>query len=224
MISFVGCNSGNGNSIQVPAHKPGDVLLMFAFQRNYTSTINNPLVPSSWISAGIATSGYSGDIRPGCTLGYKVAETSQEVSGTWTQAEFLVCAVYRSDNVLKPILGLYNSTVDKQMNFVFEGVNDKTSQSGLSFPVYFMIGQIGGTYTFAANISPWVKRHDNQSGLAPAWVFDAGTTYQTLANVTAISSIDSSYWTPKAKVVLCELGSYPVVNAPVSPFTQDVLQ
>lgn len=86
-ISLIGSSSGV-NSATMPAHQTGDLLLIYAFRDGSTTP---PTSVAGWTN--ILTNGAnscSGAFR------YKIATSSSEVTGTWTNATGLIVLVYRS--------------------------------------------------------------------------------------------------------------------------------
>lgn len=93
-ISFIGQATG-ANSVTLPSHQSGDVILIFAF--NETS-LTVPSLASGWTSI-TTNSGNTCAFR----LGYLVAGSSSEVSGTWTNATGCIAHVYRGADNADPI-------------------------------------------------------------------------------------------------------------------------
>ncbi|NGQ93377.1 hypothetical protein G5V65_21045 [Rhodobacter sp. HX-7-19] len=80
------------NSLTMPSHAAGDLLLMFAYRDGSTTA---PALPAGWTdlnNGGTATNS--------CRIAYKIAASGSEVSGTWTNATSLICLVYRSDGII----------------------------------------------------------------------------------------------------------------------------
>lgn len=93
-ISFVGAATGT-TSATLPAHAAGDVLLAFAHRDGNTTA---PSLPAGWTDLGS-----SGANVNSSRIGYKVAASSGETSGTWTNATGLVVLVYRGCAAGDPI-------------------------------------------------------------------------------------------------------------------------
>jgi hypothetical protein len=89
-VSFVGAASAESTSLTLPAHQTGDLLVMVALRSTSTA---NTLTPSGWLQVGSNT-GLNTD---SLVVSWKIATSAAEVSGTWTNASFLLCAVYRDD-------------------------------------------------------------------------------------------------------------------------------
>ena len=97
-VSFVGSASAEATSLTLPAHQAGDLLVMLAGR---TGSTGPPSIPAGWRFATQSSgSGVSPPAIAG-SVGWKIASSSAEVSGTWTNASALICAVIRdSDNIL----------------------------------------------------------------------------------------------------------------------------
>lgn len=93
-ISFVGSATGT-TSATLPTHASGDVLIAFAHRDGNTTA---PSLPAGWTDLGS-----SGANVNSSRIGYKVAASSGETSGTWTNATGLVVLVYRGCNTTDPI-------------------------------------------------------------------------------------------------------------------------
>ena len=91
-ISFVGAASAQATSVTLPTHQAGDLLILWAWR--YGSFIS-PTIPAGWAVALIGTGSATAD-RTLLTC-YKIAASSSETSGTWTNATVVTCAVYRDD-------------------------------------------------------------------------------------------------------------------------------
>lgn len=106
-VSFVGSASAEAASLTLPAHQAGDLILIFAGR---TGSTGPPSVPSGWRFA--TQSGVSGATPPSlaASIGWKIAASSAETSGTWTSASMLLAAVIRDDANLLVIGGIGKTT------------------------------------------------------------------------------------------------------------------
>ncbi len=86
-ISRVGSGSTQATTITIPSHQPGDMIVISA-NRN-SSTL--PTVPAGWVAYSVS-SGIAATV-----VGWKIATSSSETSGTWTNASSLHVAVYRGN-------------------------------------------------------------------------------------------------------------------------------
>jgi hypothetical protein len=86
-ITRIGASAGDGTTITIPVgHQAGDLLVIFAFRSATTS----PTTPAGWTAVTGLSSGASA-----FRLGWKLAISNADTSGTWTSATGLVCHVYR---------------------------------------------------------------------------------------------------------------------------------
>jgi len=81
-ISIVGSATNLGNTITMPTHAAGDLLVLFAYNDGLSTAVT---LPSGWVErTGLALGGV-GYVR----IGYKYAQSSAETSGTWTNADHI---------------------------------------------------------------------------------------------------------------------------------------
>lgn len=86
-ISRIGQNSAASTTVSIPAHVAGDLLLFFAYRSSSATVITVPGGVTSLSSVAANTNASA--------VGYKIASSSSETSGTWTNAESLIVVVYR---------------------------------------------------------------------------------------------------------------------------------
>lgn len=87
-ISYVSSASAAGNTVAMPTHQAGDLILVFAYRND------NASAPS--IGSGFSNiHGTGGGNTNGSRLAYKWAMSSSESVGTWTNATEIVVHVYR---------------------------------------------------------------------------------------------------------------------------------
>lgn len=101
-ISFVGSATGTNSIASMPSHQAGDLLLFFAFRDGSTTA------PS--LASGMTNVGTAGANSCAARIGYLVASSASEVSGTWNNATSLICHVYRGVNIQNPTGVSYFST------------------------------------------------------------------------------------------------------------------
>lgn len=95
-LSFVGANSAAATTVAIPAHAAGDLILMFAFDDDFVMSESS--VPAGW------TLGNGGFVNPGVwKWAYRIAVDGTTTSGTWADADELVCLVYRGIDTADPI-------------------------------------------------------------------------------------------------------------------------
>jgi surface protein len=90
-ITYVGQANGN-TSATLPAHQVGDLILAFIFRDGNTTA---PAIPSgeNWTSIQVA----GANVTSG-RIAYKVAASTSEATGTWTNASRCLFLVYRNAN------------------------------------------------------------------------------------------------------------------------------
>lgn len=94
-IQFIASNQTAGTTAAIPAHQTGDLLVVFAYR---TGTNAQAALPAGWTN--VHNTGLNmNSIR----VGYKVAASSGEVSGTWTSANHLHVSVFRGQSTSNPI-------------------------------------------------------------------------------------------------------------------------
>lgn len=86
MPSWVdGGMNGSGSSVTIPPHQIGDLLVIVAVDDGTTI----PSLPTGW------TSVYTSSTTCGRRVGYKIATSTSDSSGTWTGANRMACGVWR---------------------------------------------------------------------------------------------------------------------------------
>jgi surface protein len=92
-ITYIGEATGT-TSATLPAHQAGDLILGFAF-RDGSNTL--PTQPTGWTQ--IDTRSLTIFNPSSARVGYKVAASSSETTGTWTNASTVIFLVYRGVNI-----------------------------------------------------------------------------------------------------------------------------
>jgi hypothetical protein len=88
-ISVEASASASSDSLTLPSHQAGDLLVMLAATTARTSITH----PSGWRRFGGRSGGFGHN-----SLSAKRAASSSETSGTWSNAEGLICAVLRDSD------------------------------------------------------------------------------------------------------------------------------
>lgn len=94
-VSRIGADSADGTSVTIPTHQAGDLLLFWSFRDGSNST---PTIPVDLTTLETNTSNSAGS-----ALAYKLAASSSETSGTWTNGTEVAVAVYRGVDQTNPI-------------------------------------------------------------------------------------------------------------------------
>lgn len=175
------------NTLTMPAHQAGDLLLTFAWNDNSATA---PTIPSGWVTrfnVGAAT----GTV----VCGYKIAQSNAESFGTWTNADHVSVSVW---------YGSANTTI--QPHFVSGGSSTSTTMSWAL--------QTAGTFQQGAEdqvLVAWGANRNTTNNLAQTLgaltnLFDQGdgTNFQvavkyqlartTIWSATSITLATSSFW------------------------------
>jgi len=92
-----GAASAGATSVTLPTHVTGDLIIVFAYRDGNTT---QPTLPAGFT----AISNAAGANTNSATLGYKVAASGSETSGTWTNASAIMAVVIAGQNA-SPIGG-----------------------------------------------------------------------------------------------------------------------
>jgi hypothetical protein len=114
-ISRISSASAASDSVTLGTHASGDMILIFAYNDGANTA---PSLPTGWLNINNATGSTSGT-----RIGYKIAQSASETSGTWTNADGLIAIVYRSDaGLVIPTLAGFNSGTSTTVNYSAFGV------------------------------------------------------------------------------------------------------
>lgn len=111
-ISIVGSATNLGNTITMPTHAAGDLLVLFAYNDGASTAVT---LPTGWVErAGLALGGV-GYIR----IGYKYAQSNAETSGTWTNADHIFAISMRggANTLLFPNFVVSNTGTSATINY-----------------------------------------------------------------------------------------------------------
>lgn len=81
-------NSNEAATVTIPMHQVGDLIIVWAWRDGSTT---NPTIPGGWTTITSTTDGTTCSI----SMGWKIATSSGETSGTWTNATSTAAAVFR---------------------------------------------------------------------------------------------------------------------------------
>jgi hypothetical protein len=90
----VAASISSTNSMTLPTHASGNYIFMFAYRDGFNTA---PTVPGGW--AALTATGLVGSNTNSAVLAYKIAASSGETSGTWTNATGLVCQVISGGSI-----------------------------------------------------------------------------------------------------------------------------
>lgn len=118
-LSYVGSATGK-NTLTMPAHQVGDLLMMFAYR---DGNVTAPTVPTGWRVWGTA----AGANLNSSVGAYKIAKTTSETSGTWTNATALEVQVYRGHGGLGGVATNGGASTTVTYGALTMGVSDGSS-------------------------------------------------------------------------------------------------
>ena len=178
-ISFIGQATGTTSITTMPTHQAGDLIIIFAYRAGSTSA---PTKPSGYTSKATNTAASVVNAAQAAVVGFKLAASSSETSGTWTNASRIVCHVYRGVDQTIPLGGY--STYDIGNNGVETTLTYEActlqKTDGTSWLAAFA-GSIGtsgtgtddppGTMVNRSTLasSNYVAGHDTGTGLSANW-------------------------------------------------------
>lgn len=197
MTTLVGTATASATTVTVPAHQAGDLILIFAMHGG-SGTL--PTVPTGYT---LVLAKANGTVL-GTRSGYKIATSSSDTSGTWTNATEICCHVYRpaAGNVLAIGASAFNSSTTNTVNYPAltllrtDGTSwvagfaacGNTSET-ISTPPSGMTNEssiTGASYAAAG--------HDTEGGVS-SWsstsVTTTGTAVASVSNVIEIMSLPS---------------------------------
>ena len=143
-VSFVGSASAEATSLTLPAHQAGDLIVMLAGRTGSASAIT---VPTGWFGA-VARGASSASPALFLVVAWKIATSSAEVSGTWTDASATQAVVVRDTlNYIVPggaIFWFINNSVSVFYESLFAvGSSTSINSSGMrglsSFVMRFVV-------------------------------------------------------------------------------------
>jgi hypothetical protein len=113
-VSYVSQASAAANTLTLPSHQAGDLLVMLAMRYSSPSP---GTIPSTWVPRWLGQHNGSFVISH-LAVAYRIAASSAETSGTWTNFTHLLCAVYRDDaNYLVLNAPMYNRGTGTSVTF-----------------------------------------------------------------------------------------------------------
>jgi len=172
-ISRISSAAAATSSVTLGTHAAGDLLMAFSFNDGATTV---PALPSGWINHGTV----SGSLTA-YRIGYKIAASSSETSGTWTSADGLIVVVYRGGTgcIVQPGFANGNSGTSTTLRYsAFAAANDREGAADRWFAGFaamrldtnaienpptnmsFVVGQVGTGWEMAwhdsnATLTSW---------------------------------------------------------------------
>jgi hypothetical protein len=156
-VTVVSSQFANGDTLTMPSHQAGDLLIAIA-HRNANTTI--PTEPAGWFTHFTA-----GANNQGARIASKYATSSSESFGAWTNAEQVLVVVCRSDDGKGVYLNATNSA----------GANS----TSISYPALAFSTVANNSTMFFGFVG--VKVNDSNADTAPSGMTNIGS----LAGVSA---------------------------------------
>jgi hypothetical protein len=118
------------SSMTLSTHDTGDLIIIGTRRLNNTP----PDLPSGWTNIEA-----SGSDTHSIRVGYKIAASSSETSGTWTNAAGIYCHIFRGVNTSDPIGGIGTVSAGSSATGVANGVTFEVTD-GTSWAVCCVFG------------------------------------------------------------------------------------
>lgn len=124
MISYIGGSAVLAATITIPAgHQAGDLIIIWAFRDGSTT---NPTIPAGWTNLTNTLDTTLGS----ASCGWKLAGSSAETSGTWTNASHLCVVVFREVDPVNPLGAIATSNgVSTTVTYAARTLKDTSSLS-----------------------------------------------------------------------------------------------
>lgn len=84
-VTYSGSNIAQATTVTIPTHNPGDMIVIWA----YSQAITIPTKPSGWTTIDSNAANSNSAIGA-----YRIATTDSHTSGTWTNAQYVISAVF----------------------------------------------------------------------------------------------------------------------------------
>lgn len=185
-ITYIASTYTNGNTATIPSHQVGDLIVIIAAR----SGSNTPPTIDPSFTTLDASLGGSGSAAG--AIGYKIAASNSEVSGTWANANAMTAAVYRNVDATTPIpvrsknanwAGAINypaltlTVTDSSSRVVAYGFHRSATASFASAPgatstrlTYTNGSTIGvGLYDTNVGVASWSSTNQSVSGTSNAY-------------------------------------------------------
>lgn len=191
-IQQIGTWATGSTTVTMPAHQAGDLLIACVFRDGGTVT-----PPAGWtLLLTNGQSSFQGSIY------WKIAASSSEVSGTWTNATDLAIGVYRNANNANPFGG--TSTATGSSGTLAKGAVTPVVTDGTSWFLLFAMCRVTTqTPNYSGN---WTQRatRENATATSEIWVADSNAP---LAAAPAGGSIVTGG--QSCSIICCEIRSHP---------------
>lgn len=193
--TFVDAQVANATSVAIPSHQIGDLLLIFAFRNGGNSVPATPAA-SGTVPAWAPLSRVAGSDSASANISYFVATATNHTSGTWSNANTIIAAVYRG-----AALGTQLYTIAKSATVSYPSIS-LTRTDGTSLVLGFGGSKTASTASMAVSPSgmsnritsantPAAALHDTSSGVS-SWLGGSITASANDSYITFVLELVST--------------------------------
>ena len=162
-IMVVGQIGAMAATVGMPAHQAGDIILVSVLGGTTPATI-----PAGYTEIGNGNVVIGSPMKVTVRTGYKIAATNTETVGTWTNANYIVVAVFRAANGKGTFIGTtaeYNQ-IASDYKITYPGiVRQKQTSAIILIGGANGWGDIGPTNAYASMIINTANTNENHSNL-----------------------------------------------------------
>jgi hypothetical protein len=216
-ISYISAAGAASNSVTLGTHATNDLITIVAFN-NTSSTI--PSLPTGWINQ------YTLSATIGWRVGFRIATSSSETSGTWTNADAVIALVHRAGSNALVLPAANVSSSGTATNITYGAIGSALDRTNA--PDRWMIA-LGSTRTADSSIETAPTSFTNRTSvLGGSWELVAHDSNGTLGSYGG-STVSAGGTSALFRTLLIQLFEVAYTAAgggaarPVSPFRQMVI-
>jgi hypothetical protein len=170
-LQFIDSASQSSTSVTLPTHQAGDLIIIFAAHSSNT-------LPS--LAAGY-TNIVNTNASASCRVGYKIAASNSETSGTWSNAQWVSAHIYRGVNQANPI-GNSGATAASSTTISLSNISATDERS------WFFAGCISNNSGQTTTFSDFTSRQNLAGGSWSAASFDTNNPSSAISGKTYTQS------------------------------------
>ena len=206
-VSFIAATSAEATSVTLPSHQAGDLIVMLAMR--YASA-SAGTIPTGWGYRYVSQRNGT-FINMTCAVSCRIAASSAETSGTWTNWTHLLAAVYRDDaNYLYLGSPVYNRGTGTSVSYSGKAASTNSNSQGalggiMAVSTGWVLG-LAATHLNNSGIDTAPTSMTNRATLSGATngriaLADTNSAVSSYAgaNVTIASSAD--WWTNVVEII-----------------------
>jgi hypothetical protein len=185
-ISIAGYASALSDSLTLPGHQKGDLIAIGAFRTNTTGAS----LPSGWISVSLG-----GASNLSLRVGLRIAQSSTETSGTWTNATGLSAIVLRPSAGSLSIPTSLGPTNGSTTTVTYQSITGIASADGYLDQTYIAFGStLDSANAIETTPTGWdYLEKQSQTGLAFALFARTTNAFGNLA-ATTVTLANAAQW------------------------------